>query len=73
MKKMIASKIQIRNLAATAANVSILNFGIYRWEAKGDTLEATAARSRAQILARQRESTPLPTPPGPLKLRSFGE
>ena len=36
-------------------------------------LEATEASSRAQILARVAKSTPLPIPPGPLKLRLFGE
>ena len=35
--------------------------------------ETTEASSRAQILAQYPESSPLPTPPGPLKLRLFGE
>ena len=34
--------------------------------------EATEASSRAQILSRQRESSPLTTLPGPLKLRLSG-
>ena len=35
--------------------------------------EATEASSRAQRLAQLPKSSPLPTPPGPLKLRLFGE
>ena len=35
--------------------------------------EATEASSRAQILVLHPKSSPLPTPPGPLKLRLFGE
>ena len=35
--------------------------------------ETTEASSCAQILARYPKSSPLPTPPGPLKLRLFGE
>ena len=45
-------------------------------EAPGDNwrqLEATEAKSRAQILARQHKSNPLPKPPGPLKLSLFVE
>ena len=38
----------------------------------GGPREATDASSRVQILARQRKSSPLTTPPGPLKLRLFG-
>ena len=36
-------------------------------------LEATEASSRAQFFARRPKSNPLPTPPGPLKLRVFKE
>ena len=39
----------------------------------GSQREATEASSRAQILARPPKSSPIPTPPGPLKLRSLGE
>ena len=35
--------------------------------------EATEASSRAQSLAQHPKSSPLPTPPGPIKLRLFGE
>ena len=70
---MRARKNQVRNLAAPAMNYWNLNLGMQRREAMGDPLEATEASSRAQILAQQREYTPLPTPPGRLKLRVFGE
>ena len=39
---------------------------------RGRPREATEASSRAQILAQYPESSPLPTPPGPLKPRWFG-
>ena len=39
----------------------------------GRPLEATEASSRAQILAQLPKSSRLTTPPGPLKLRLFGE
>ena len=39
----------------------------------GGPLEATEASSRAQMLAQLPKSRPLPTPPGPLKLRLFGK
>ena len=39
----------------------------------GRPLEATEDNSRAQIWARLPTSRPLTTPPGPLKLRLFGE
>ena len=39
----------------------------------GRPREAAEASSRAQILARLPKSSRLPTPPGPLKLRLFGE
>ena len=39
----------------------------------GRPREARGASSRAQILAWRRESGPLTTPPGILKLRLFGE
>ena len=35
--------------------------------------ETTQASPRAQIVAPDRESSPLATPPGPLKLRLFGK
>ena len=44
-----------------------------RRKATGDPLEATEARSRAQIFARERESIPLLTLPGPLRLCLLGE
>ena len=41
-------------------------------ETTGGPRETTEAISRAQILAQYPESSPLPTPPGPLKLSLFG-
>ena len=53
-----------------------LNLGIWRREAEGDRGRprvTTASSSRAQVLAPDTEPSPLTTPPGPLKLRLFGE
>ena len=60
-------------MAAAVAKYCIFIWGTLRREATEDPLEATEVSSRAQILARRRDSTPLPTPPGPLKLRLFQE
>ena len=39
----------------------------------GRQREVRKTNSRAQVWARYAEASPLPTPPGPLKLRLFGE
>ena len=50
---------------------SVVGCGEWWWEAPGYHGRPQAS-SRAQILAQCRESSPLATPPGPLKLRSLG-
>ena len=57
----------------------VVHGGGWRWVVVGgpwrplEALEATESSSRAQILAQLTKSSPLTTPPGPLKLRWFRE